>query len=61
MLKNLFNVALSILFSPPPTTPTFDMAFQVCVCVCVCVCDYFFHFVSCSVFVIDLVTSGLLP
>ena len=31
------------------------------VCVCVCVCDYFFHFVSCSVFLIDLVTSVLLP
>ena len=26
-----------------------------CVCVCVCVCDYFFHFVSCSVFLTDLV------
>ena len=37
MLKNLFNVALSILFPPPPTTSTFDVALQVCVCVCVCV------------------------
>ena len=54
ILKNVFNVALSILFSPPPTTPTFDVALQVCVCVCVCVCDYFFHFVSCSVFLTDL-------
>ena len=44
-----------------PTTPTFDVALEVCVCVCVCVCDYFFHFVSCSVFLIDLVTSVLLP
>ena len=34
---------------------------RVCVCVCVCVCDYFFHFVSCSVFLTDLVTSVLLP
>ena len=48
---------MSILFSPPPTTPTFDVALEVCVCVC----DYFFHFVSCSVFLIDLVTSVLLP
>ena len=27
----------------------------------VCVCGYFFHFVSCSVFLIDLVTPVLLP
>ena len=38
LAQNLFNVALSILFSPPPTTPTFDVALQVCVCVCMCVC-----------------------
>ena len=37
------------------------MCVCVCVCVCVCMCDYFFHFVSCSVFLIDLVTSVLLP
>ena len=45
MLKNVFNVALSIFFSPPPTTSTFDVALEECVCVC----NYFFHFVSCSV------------
>ena len=38
-------------------TPTFDVAHEVCVCVC----DYFFNFVSCSIFLIDLVTSVLLP
>ena len=37
------------------------MCVCVCVCACVCVCNYFFHFVSCSVFLTDLVTSVLLP
>ena len=59
MLKTVFLTLLCEYFIFP--TPTFDVALGVCVCVCVCVCDYFFHFVSCSVFFIDLVTSVLLP
>ena len=52
MLKTVFKVALYFIFLTP-TTPTFDVALEVCVC------DYFFHFVSCSVFLIDLVTIVL--
>ena len=57
--KTVFNIALWVISPPPPppTTPTFDVALEVCVCVC----DYFIHFVSCSVFLIDLVTSVLWP
>ena len=36
--SKLYLTLLCILFSPPPTTPTFDVALEVCVCVCGCVC-----------------------
>ena len=41
MLKNVFNVALSILFSPPLPPPHLMWLFK-CVCVCVCVCVWLF-------------------
>ena len=63
MLKTVFNVALWVILFPPPPPPPHLMWLLKCVCVCIymCVRDYFFRFVSCSVFLIDLVISVLLP